>query len=181
MKCEHRSNSICELATNLAKKYSEDVQIFCREDSLKACTECKCPHTLNYVSASLIVSELLKFNIHSRELNTQLFPIIRSRKECVLQGVGTNFEKILSYLGIIKDGRCNCEAYVKIMNEWGPTKCRRELNIILNWLEEESRNRKIEWAFNRSLMATLIIFSCQLEEGISWTNLLNKLLRFKNG
>lgn len=38
---------------------------------------------------------------------------------------------------------CNCVARAKVMDKWGPVRCRENIEVILDWLQEEARIQKM--------------------------------------
>jgi hypothetical protein len=75
-------------------------------------------------------------------------------KEYPLEGPGTELKKILSYIGIKSSESCSCNTKAKVMNLWGSEKCKQNIEIIIDWLQEEARKRKLP--FVRHLAKLLI-------------------------
>lgn len=75
--------------------------------------------------------------------------IARSKNTPVVAGgPGTELKKLLSWFGIKATGRCKCNNRARVMDNWGPQKCREKMDTILIWLEEEAAARKLPfWKF----------------------------------
>lgn len=179
MICNNRIDNICLIGTNYIKDLY-NIEIVCKDDAFKACTKCKCPHTLNYVSASLIISQLFNKGIKDKKLHDELMPIIQMGKECAATGPGFQLKRLLNYLNITSSNDCNCESYTRIMNEWGSKKCRREIATIVSWLEVSSNNSGLNWVFNKRIAATLVIIACELDEGKNWIQVVKKIKSIYN-
>ena len=77
------------------------------------------------------------------------------------KGVGTELKKILSTMGIQSTINCSCRTRAIKMNSMGIQWCKDNRTIILNWLKEEAKKRKlpfvnfagsrlIDWAIKRA-------------------------------
>jgi hypothetical protein len=58
-------------------------------------------------------------------------------------GVGAELSKILSILGFKVTENCSCKQRAKVMNWLGLEWCQNNQKIILGWLEQEAKNRKV--------------------------------------
>jgi len=58
-------------------------------------------------------------------------------------GVGTELKKLLGKIGITSTKNCKCNARAEIMDRNGISWCELNKHKILEWLEEESRNRNL--------------------------------------
>lgn len=58
-------------------------------------------------------------------------------------GVGTELSKILSLLGFKITDKCSCKQRARVMNWLGLEWCENNQKIILAWLEQEAKNRKV--------------------------------------
>jgi hypothetical protein len=58
-------------------------------------------------------------------------------------GPGTELKALLGKLGIQASENCKCNRRAREMDERGTQWCRDNLDAVLDWLAEESRNRKI--------------------------------------
>jgi len=58
-------------------------------------------------------------------------------------GPGTELKKLLSMIGINASPSCSCNSRARVMDEWGPEKCEKEIETILEWLKEEASKRKL--------------------------------------
>ena len=43
------------------------------------------------------------------------------------------------------DLSCNCRAWIRRMNTWGPRGCRKKMKLIVAKLAREARSRPIQW------------------------------------
>lgn len=69
-------------------------------------------------------------------------------------GPGTILHSMLSKLGIQTNPNCKCMAKANHMNLMGPDWCERNIDLIVSWLKEESKNRKLP--FIESLAKLLV-------------------------
>ena len=59
-------------------------------------------------------------------------------------GPGTELAKLLQMIGInAKEKGCGCRSHAKRMDQWGPEKCRKEIETVLGWLQTEAKKRKL--------------------------------------
>ena len=54
-------------------------------------------------------------------------------------GPGTELQGLLSWFG--HSTRCKCASRAKIMDQWGPDVCERNIDAIEGWLKEEAKSR----------------------------------------
>lgn len=57
------------------------------------------------------------------------------------KGVGSHLKRILKIDGYYAYTGCACDDRAKIMNSWGPAKCRDQREQIIAWLSEEAKKR----------------------------------------
>jgi len=164
MNCQHRIDGLCLLASKLVK-----INVICKDDAFKACTECACPHTFNYVVASLAFKYVQPTE---RQL---LVNIIKRGKNCILDGPGTELTKILSYLYITKVENCGCGIHAEQMNLWGAKECRVRLDEITTWMKEACDTKKWKWIWNEYAARSLILMACDLSDGTQWTSIILRL------
>lgn len=67
---------------------------------------------------------------------------------------GDKLKAIFRKLGIDKGKGCKCDQHVNLMNSWGAEKCKQEIDTIVGWMEEASKELKLP--FNRLLTKTII-------------------------
>lgn len=70
-------------------------------------------------------------------------------------GPGSILSSLLSYVGIKSTSNCSCKQRAIEMNEKGNDWCEENIGTILEWLKEESENRKIPFIES---IAKLIVF-----------------------
>lgn len=56
-------------------------------------------------------------------------------------GPGTELKAIIGKFGITASPGCRCNKHAKQMDQWGADRCRQEIETILDWLEEEAKQR----------------------------------------
>lgn len=176
--CKFRENGNCKLCSVLLQKIEVNDEVQCKDDAFKACSECSCPNTYNYVVGSLTITHLTNKKIDIKELPIydEIISLVKLGPHCKEGGPGTELKKILSYLRIFpNEDSCDCNFHVNVMNAWGPKRCLNDINTIVDWLEESSKKRSWKWVFNRSVTATLIVFACKLAEGESWSSIFLRL------
>jgi hypothetical protein len=79
----------------------------------------------------------------------------RKRKAGSLgEGPGTELHTLLNKLRIRPALSCKCMVRIRTMNEWGPDKCRQEIDTILGWLQEEAKKRKLPFI---RLVASMLV------------------------
>ena len=72
-----------------------------------------------------------------------------------LGGPGTELKKLLSKLRLFSVGGCGCDNHAAEMDRRGPGWCRSNMELIVDWLEEEAEKRKL-LAFTRTLAKGLV-------------------------
>lgn len=72
----------------------------------------------------------------------------------IADGVGTELKKLLSKIGINASPNCSCNKRASLMNNNGIEWCEANIDTIVNWLEEESKKRKLPFV---RYAATLIV------------------------
>lgn len=58
-------------------------------------------------------------------------------------GPGTELKKLLRYIGISITSNCKCKDRAIKMNEWGVEKCEKNIETIVDWLQEEAKRRRL--------------------------------------
>ena len=67
-----------------------------------------------------------------------------SLRNKVVGGPGTELAALLKTIGIdAKEKGCSCRSHARRMDNWGPEKCRQEIETILGWLQTEAKKRKL--------------------------------------
>lgn len=59
------------------------------------------------------------------------------------EGVGTELKKLLSYIKITANPNCSCTSRARVMDQKGIQWCRDNKELIITWLEEEAKKRKL--------------------------------------
>jgi hypothetical protein len=60
---------------------------------------------------------------------------------------GTELKRLLEWFGVKENAKCNCKDRVRQMNRWGPDGCRKNLDLICSWLQEEAWKRGIPMTY----------------------------------
>ncbi len=81
-------------------------------------------------------------------------PIANDTTTAYPNGPGTLLHSMLSKLGIQTSPNCKCMAKANHMNLMGPDWCEKNIDLIVSWLKEESKNRKL--LFVESLAKLLV-------------------------
>lgn len=77
-------------------------------------------------------------------------------------GPGMELKLLLSKLRVFAKGDCNCARHADVMDQWGPAMCRKRMNTILGWLEEEAKKRHLP--FSRFVAQRLVLFAIKKSE-----------------
>lgn len=151
-------NSTCMLASNLA-----DRPVPTNE---RACHECgrlpvPSPDSPNRLVVSLAYCEIRKQSQEEADEFFQRFLPQLDRKALLRQmtqekaaGPGTELKRLLARCGITVTPTCKCNQRAKIMNLNGPDWCEANIAIIVGWMQEEARKRKLPCP---AMVARLII------------------------
>jgi hypothetical protein len=75
-------------------------------------------------------------------------------------GPGSVLSSLLSYIGIKSSQNCNCKQRAIEMNEKGNDWCEKNIHTILEWLKEESQNRKLP--FIESVAKLIVLKSIKI-------------------
>ncbi len=59
------------------------------------------------------------------------------------RGAGSELKKLLKMIGITSSPNCSCNKRAEIMDREGIQWCKKNKNVILDWLQEESSKRKL--------------------------------------
>jgi hypothetical protein len=58
-------------------------------------------------------------------------------------GVGTEVKNLLAKIGIVASPTCKCNKRAAAMNYQGIEWCEQNIDLIVSWLREEAKNRKL--------------------------------------
>lgn len=150
MTCIHRNPETQECALVLSVLGQQAPRYLCSPKHEAACTNCKCPHSYNYISGSMIVNSarLLLPPEKIKEINRQYLPIATGGPECEVntikhlgQGPGTELHDILATWGWEIEPNCPCLRHIWEMNKSGPKWVLDSLDTIGSWLVEEFNRR----------------------------------------
>lgn len=126
------SPGTCTLATELSNNHAGPVPS--THEACKACSQ-----TIGPSVKSIIVRHL-----HSKGMLTKKFiddnRWIITTGEPTTEGPGTELHRLLSWFVSPEEG-CKCTNRAAIMNEWGIDGCKRNIEVIVDWLVEEARRR----------------------------------------
>lgn len=71
-----------------------------------------------------------------------------------MSGPGYELKAMLALVGLRPTADCPCQSRADLMDRQGPLWCRRNLQLIVDWLEEEADRRRLP--FNRRLGGMLV-------------------------
>ena len=79
------------------------------------------------------------------DVQHEKYPAVRKKTDIFRPdtGVGAELSKLLSLLGFKVTEKCSCKQRARVMNWLGSEWCENNQKIILAWLEEEAKNRKV--------------------------------------
>ncbi len=96
--------------------------------------------------------------------NHEKYPIPKVKEQ---QGVGTELKKMLASVGIRSTPNCSCNARANAMNKNGIEWCKKNKDVILSWLEEEAKKRKLPFfRFFARRMVNIAISNAEKIENI---------------
>lgn len=100
--------------------------------------------------------------------NPQLFlqNLFPKTMESDPNGPGSVLSSLLSYVGIKATPNCSCKKRAIEMNERGNDWCEENIDTIIEWLREESRNRNLP--FVESIAKLLIIKSIKISRKLNY-------------
>jgi len=61
-------------------------------------------------------------------------------------GPGTELKKLLRLVGIKDKGGCRCNSRAREMDRQGADWCRENIDLIVSWLREEAKARKLPFS-----------------------------------
>lgn len=68
---------------------------------------------------------------------------IRQPRLITSAGPGTELQRLLKRFGFAAQAGCKCPEHIATMNDWGPDKCKQNIDQILGWLKEEADRREL--------------------------------------
>jgi len=92
------------------------------------------PSYPNPISATQVTIERSRMSDRVKEANSSIG-----------DGPGTELKNILSYIGIKSTENCSCNKRARHMNNMGINWCKENLDLVCDWLKEESERRKIPY------------------------------------
>jgi hypothetical protein len=81
-----------------------------------------------------------------------------------LCGCGQELKATLKLIGIEAAPGCSCNARAAMMDDWGPAKCREELETILDWLKEEADKRNMGHLYVRPVVKLAVLRAIRAAE-----------------
>lgn len=174
IQCTHRIDETCQIGNKFLEHFNLAGIILCADDAHNACTDCKCPHKLNYVSGSLTYKYLRETKQITESIKVVLVQIIQGGKNCIENGPGSMLAKILHYLKIEKKAYCSCDITMQKMNAWGSERCIDNIQELTEDLHKSSIEYGWSW-FSPQVAATLIRLACQLANGENWLKILARI------
>lgn len=148
--CKHRIDGCCQIACTLANVANVPTY----EKSCDVCSHEDSPQTVNRVTIGLSLLHLRKTNQFDLVKHAYLTNAVTEANH----GVGTVLKRKLQWIAA-PNQTCDCESKVRVMNAWGPEKCREEIETILDWLQESAEEQKI--LFVRFAVKILVLAAIQ--------------------
>lgn len=140
--------------------FKEDEQGYCRiaqelsggykaKTSPEACAVCmtlsnaRSPNSVTASHAVSAVEEHAPEKVQETIKDLRHLFEVRDREQTLKSnGPGSELKKILSWFAVDTPS-CKCLDRANTMNSWGPDGCRKNIDTILIWLQEEAKNRGI--------------------------------------
>lgn len=86
--------------------------------------------------------------VHARQNGTPILSAKPPHRNCdkekkratvkIQEGPGTELKRLIGLTGIKVEADCNCNKHAKLMDQRGPDWCEKNLELIVDWLEEEA-------------------------------------------
>jgi hypothetical protein len=92
------------------------------------------PSYPNPTSAIKVTIERSRMSDRAKEANSSIG-----------DGPGTELKNMLSYIGIKSTENCSCNKRARYMNNMGINWCKNNLDLVCDWLKEESEKRNIPY------------------------------------
>lgn len=148
MQCEHLSNSICRLASDIAQcdcPVLVEQCIYCTEKANPS-------QSINVVTISLAI----KYTDNKDRVIASYSSIVSSVPKPSKEGPGTELKKLISWFVWDKkvDGCKICKTREQRMNNWGPDTCLKNIQTIVAWLRESAKKKG--YPFSERVAAALI-------------------------
>ncbi len=157
MTCPHLEHwkdgsTTCRVATLLAQRENTDRHCKASPDACQVCELQEIPRAANKVTVSLAYSTL--FRDKELDLNGKHSYIRAALINGIPEdGPGTRLKKRLSWFAS-GEHKCDCENHAKMMDMMGTHGCRQNMELIVGWLEEESKRRGL--IFSRFIAKTFV-------------------------
>ena len=160
--CPHRKTNRCLVASSLARTIA-----VAPDQACAACQANDHPRTVNEITLGLAFHALLKagrrdqvqelMRIHGHRL-----PRADDAVQSVLHGtgVGSQLWRLLESLGVKLSARCDCLAWARKLNDWGPAGCRLARAEITDHL----RTARAELGWSAAVTAAV----AAVRTGLAW-------------
>lgn len=79
----------------------------------------------------------------SQKREVKTMPLETEPEVTIVQGVGTELKKLLSYINIKATPNCSCNKRARYMDDKGIEWCKSHKDLICSWLKEEAAKRKL--------------------------------------
>ena len=98
-------------------------------------------------------------NITAVKLSRTAYELLKIKytpgyKSSVVYGVGSELKKLLKKFGIVSISNCKCDKRAQTMNNNGVDWCENNIETIVNWMEEEAKNRNFPFV---RYLATILV------------------------
>jgi hypothetical protein len=112
----------------------------------KACDDCQSlenPRTVNKVTLGTAIGTLMQLGEFEQKTHGHLMDALHGEMGAIYDtGPGTNLKRYLSWFAS-ETPDCPCQDRAKVMNAWGPDLCKKNMDIILGWLQESASKKGI--------------------------------------
>lgn len=143
--CPHLSDTgSCRVATDLLIEYKIS-EATVTDGACASCLGSDQPKQVNQVTTSLALYAIrTRTGTVPKQLLADLKPYLRRERVAPSNGPGTQLKKILSWFASSEG--CRCESHATQMNLWGPDRCEKNIEIIIDWLIESAELKGLNCA-----------------------------------
>lgn len=138
MECPHLTNTVCEIATEVAGTPCNTT-----EENCLACIKCLRPKRLNLHTTTLAFSQNPKLDMKH----------IQSIIDEEHIGFGTKLSRLFGLI-LIETPDCGCKGHKDVLDVWTEDHVRKNMEKVIDWLQKEARTRRLP--FSRALTRILL-------------------------
>lgn len=143
MKCEQLKNGMCLIASSIA-----GFECPVSESTCNACKKHHTPMTENLITRGLASAKLINVDRNSEADDLVLMAIWENDKKIPgVYGPGDALHSALKKMGFRITQNCQCRKHLLRMNREGTEWCFENIDLIVTWLQEEAKRRKLSLMF----------------------------------